>query len=111
MWESRVLCEISKFLWKSFCDFHRNVISTAACEFSNSPPQSSDFGGYLTLGAAPIVIPGASCAVVFRTARQLMARPCHQRRRLGTKGPDDRPRRFARGVDGAGDVGRDRSVR
>ena len=30
MWESRVLCEISKFLWKSFCDFHGNDISTAA---------------------------------------------------------------------------------
>ena len=30
MWESRVLCEISKHLWESFCDFHRSVISTAA---------------------------------------------------------------------------------
>src|SRR5688572_19555575 len=30
MWESRVLCEISKLLWKSFSDFHRSVISTAA---------------------------------------------------------------------------------
>jgi len=30
MWESRVLCEISKRLWKSFCDFHRRVISIAA---------------------------------------------------------------------------------
>jgi hypothetical protein len=29
MWESRVLCEISKRLWKSFCDFHRRVISIA----------------------------------------------------------------------------------
>jgi hypothetical protein len=29
MWESRVLCEISKRLWKSFCDFHGRVISTA----------------------------------------------------------------------------------
>jgi hypothetical protein len=30
MWESRVLCEISKVLWKSFCDFHRTDMSTAA---------------------------------------------------------------------------------
>ena len=30
MWESRVLCEISKLLWESFCDFHTSVISTAA---------------------------------------------------------------------------------
>ena len=29
MWESRVLCEISKRLWKSLCDFHRRGISTA----------------------------------------------------------------------------------
>jgi hypothetical protein len=29
MWESRVLGEISKRLWKSFCDFHRRGISTA----------------------------------------------------------------------------------
>ena len=28
MWESRVLCEISKSLWKPFCGFHRDVIST-----------------------------------------------------------------------------------
>jgi hypothetical protein len=30
MWESRVLCEISKRLWKSFCDFHSRDISIAA---------------------------------------------------------------------------------
>jgi DNA-binding IclR family transcriptional regulator len=29
MWESRVLCETSKRLWKSFCDFHSRAISTA----------------------------------------------------------------------------------
>jgi hypothetical protein len=29
MWESRVLCEISKPRWKSFCDFHGGGISTA----------------------------------------------------------------------------------
>ena len=29
MWESRVLGEISKVLWKSFCDVHRTAISTA----------------------------------------------------------------------------------
>jgi hypothetical protein len=28
MWESRV-SEISKSLWKPFCGFHRDVISTA----------------------------------------------------------------------------------
>ena len=28
MWESRVLCEISKALWKPLCGFHRDVIST-----------------------------------------------------------------------------------
>ena len=29
MWESRVLCEISKSLWKPFCGFHGDAISTA----------------------------------------------------------------------------------
>jgi hypothetical protein len=29
MWESRVLCEISKRRWESFCDFHGRVMSTA----------------------------------------------------------------------------------
>jgi hypothetical protein len=29
MWESRVLCEISKRRWASFCDVHGRVISTA----------------------------------------------------------------------------------
>ena len=29
MWESRVLCEISKGRWKWFCDFHGTDISTA----------------------------------------------------------------------------------
>jgi hypothetical protein len=29
MWESRVLGEISKSLWKPFCGFHRDVISIA----------------------------------------------------------------------------------
>ena len=28
MWESRVLGEISKSLWKPFCGFYRDVIST-----------------------------------------------------------------------------------
>jgi hypothetical protein len=30
MWESRVLREISKRRWESFCDFHGRGISTAA---------------------------------------------------------------------------------
>jgi len=29
MWESRVLCEISKSLWEPFCGFHGDAISTA----------------------------------------------------------------------------------
>ena len=29
MWESRVLCEISKSLWKPFSGFHSDVISTS----------------------------------------------------------------------------------
>ena len=33
MWESRVLCEISKSLWKPFWGFHRDVISTAVWPF------------------------------------------------------------------------------
>ena len=31
MWESRVVREISKALWKPFCGFHGADISTAVC--------------------------------------------------------------------------------
>ncbi len=34
MWESRVLCEISKSLWKPFLGFQRDVISTAVWPFT-----------------------------------------------------------------------------
>jgi len=30
MWESRVVCEISKALWRPFCGFHSAGISIAA---------------------------------------------------------------------------------
>jgi len=40
MWESRVLCEISKRLRKSFCDFHRRVISTARRSYDSSVASS-----------------------------------------------------------------------
>lgn len=32
MWESRVLGEISKRLWKPFCGFHSRGISIALCQ-------------------------------------------------------------------------------
>ena len=35
MWESRVLCEISKALWKPFCGFHSADISIADVPFSS----------------------------------------------------------------------------
>jgi hypothetical protein len=43
MWESRVLCEISKSLWESFCDFHRDGISIARRRHDSSVT-SSPFG-------------------------------------------------------------------
>jgi hypothetical protein len=30
MWESRVLCEISKLLCESFCDFHRSSATNSS---------------------------------------------------------------------------------
>jgi hypothetical protein len=63
MWESRVLCEISKLLWKSFCDFHRSVISTAARLFVVTSFVVEN-RGCQSLGRQPIVVPGASYAVV-----------------------------------------------
>ncbi len=38
MWESRVLGEISKRLWESFCDFHRRAISIAAARPPSPDP-------------------------------------------------------------------------
>jgi hypothetical protein len=65
MWESRVLCEISKLLWKSFCDFHGSVISTAARFFEFVITSSGSEGGYQPLSSLAIVVPGASYAVMF----------------------------------------------
>ena len=42
MWKSRGLCEISKALWKPFCGFHRDDISTAVFAVARSrPPRAS----------------------------------------------------------------------
>jgi hypothetical protein len=41
MWESRVLCEISKSVWESFCDFRGDVISTARRRHDSSVTSSS----------------------------------------------------------------------
>jgi hypothetical protein len=48
MWESRVLCEISKSLWKPFCGFHRDVISTAIFDVA---PDRADLGDAVPLSA------------------------------------------------------------
>jgi hypothetical protein len=58
MWESRVLGEISKFLWEPFCGFHRNVISTALFMPGRLPIPCA-IGGYHTLRDSPIVVPSA----------------------------------------------------
>ena len=103
MWESRVLCEISKSLWKPFLGFHRDVISTAVFAFAVS---EADMGGCCTLAGPPIVVPGASYAVVSDQPNDRIA----HRRRFGSKGPAARPRRDGFG-GGAGGDGRERSVR
>src|SRR4029077_2750138 len=63
MWESPVLCEISKSLWEPFCGFHRDGISIAL--FIQSPMLGSQFrtGGYQAPRDRPIVVPGASSRV------------------------------------------------
>jgi hypothetical protein len=78
MWESRVLGEISKRLWKSFCDFHRRVISIAASLFVSHRPSSAAAGGVQTLGAFAIVVPTASYAVVFALDRLRMQLGLHE---------------------------------
>lgn len=62
MWESRVLCEISKSLWKPFCGFHRDVISTAVVV---SARHRANEGGCCTLAGLSVVAPGAFYAVVL----------------------------------------------
>jgi hypothetical protein len=72
MWKSRVRCEISKRLWKSFCDFQSRVMSTAV-------PQSFSTrrkGGCYTLAGLPIVVPGASYAVVSSRRAARSQDPC-----------------------------------
>ena len=62
MWESRVLCEISKSLWKPFCGFHRDVISTAVIGAAHNRAAER---GCCTLTGLPFVAPGVSYAVAF----------------------------------------------
>ena len=69
MWESRVVCEISKSLWKPFLGFHRDVISIAVFSFYQRP----EFRGCCTLVGLPVVVPGASYAVVFDQASRPIA--------------------------------------
>jgi len=64
MWESRVLGEISKSLWKPFWGFHRDVISTAVFAVARRVIEA-DLRGCCTLAGLPIVVPSASYAVVF----------------------------------------------
>jgi hypothetical protein len=64
MWESRVVCEISKRLWKSWCDFHSRVISIVASIFVSHHLLGCRKKGMLDLPALAIVVPSASCAVV-----------------------------------------------
>jgi len=64
MCESRVLCEICKFLREALFAFHRNVISTAVFAFTKMPFISKS-GGCCTLPRLSIVVPSASYAVVF----------------------------------------------
>ena len=103
MWESRVLCEISKFLWEPLFGFHRNVISIAVFVVADAGHEA---GGCCTLAARPIVAPGASYAVVYDQPSHWIA----HRRRFAIKGPGARARRLDGGV-GADGVGRERSVR
>ena len=62
MWESRVLCEISKSLWKPFCGFHRGVISTAVIGAAHNRAAER---GCCALAGLPIVAPGVSYAVAL----------------------------------------------
>jgi hypothetical protein len=74
MWESRVLCEISKRRWKSFCDFHGRDISTAVRDRVGP----SQFWGYPDIGR-----PGdrRSCGLLGRRlsddGREISARRIH----------------------------------
>ena len=62
MWESRVLGEISKSLWKPFCGFHRDVISIAVFSVGGD---RADKGKACTLAGLLIVVPEAAYAVFF----------------------------------------------
>jgi hypothetical protein len=61
MWESRVLSEISKSLWKPLCGFHSDVISRVVFEVPEVI--ETTLRGCSTLAGVPIVVPGASYAV------------------------------------------------
>ena len=107
MWESRVLCEISKYLWKPFWGFHRDVISIAVFVVAVC---GAEIQGCWTLAARLIVALGVSYAVVSEPASHSIESAGDYRRRFGTNGPGARSRRDDCGA-GADGVGRERSVR
>ena len=85
MWESRVLCEMSKSLWEALFAFHRDDIVIAV--FVVARRVQAPRGGSpqpvlrLSLRAPPTVIPEL---VSYSRARHLAT---DHRRRLDTKGP------------------------
>ena len=108
MWESRVLCEISKSLWKPLLGFHRDVISIAV--FAAPRPRSSSNPG------EAVPLPARRSSFLAPPTRpRLSGLPFSigigsQRRRRGTSGPGRRRRRDESG-DGDLIAARDRSVR
>src|SRR6516164_7564564 len=68
MWESRVLCEISTSLWEPLFGFHRDAISTAIFVVARHA-RDRNSGGCCTPAGLPIVVPGASYAVVVDRSR------------------------------------------
>jgi hypothetical protein len=112
MWESRVLCEISKSLWEALFAFHRDGISTAVFAFGiRKELPGAHIRGMLYPCRPADRRSWRSYAVVFAMASHPIVTRGDQRRRLGSTGPGVRDRRDARGGGAEGAVGRERSVR
>jgi hypothetical protein len=71
MWESRVLCEISKSLWKPFLGFHGDVISTSRLVRSRSRRRDENSGdaGPLSARRSSFLAPPTRSFSIGRSVR------------------------------------------
>ena len=89
MWESRVLCEISKSLWKPFCGFHGDAISTAVFAVARDRARGE-------LACTDAGSPDVTCPVLAPRLRRFCSPHGRLRRPLRPRRGPSTPKKTAR---------------